>query len=145
MPPAAGTVAGATSTQRRSPSPTPEPSDKSSCEPIAGVLERFRRAYNTGALDRLMALYSAAAQENETRGRSGIRQLYLRWFDQTSERRIAFSGADIHLQGEGRCGARAGFSVRYRDAQGRWVDRTGTITILFDGRGADARILRISY
>jgi hypothetical protein len=154
-PPAADAVPGATSAPRRSPFPTPRPTPESSetsdasntvgCESIAGALDRFRRAYNDGSVDRLMALYSASAQENETRGRSGIRQLYLSWFDQTSDRRIAFSGARIRPEGNGRCGARAGFSVRYRDAQGLRVSRTGTIDILFDGRGADARILRISY
>lgn len=143
--PPAATVPAATSAPRRSPSPTPASSQIAGCEPIAGALDRFRRAYNSGALEHLMALYSADAQENQTRGRSGIRELYLRWFDQTSERRIAFSGARIGPEGKGRCGARAGFSVRYRDAQGRRVDRTGTIDILFDGTGADARILRVSY
>lgn len=148
---AGGTVPGAASVPGRSPSTVPEPSkttepaEAPGCESIGGALDRFRRAYNAVALDRLMALYSADAQENETRGRSGIRQLYVSWFDQTSDRRIAFSGARIGPDGKGRCSARAGFSVRYRDARGRSVDRTGTIEILFDGRGADARILRISY
>ncbi|EGV20621.1 J domain-containing protein [Thiocapsa marina] len=144
-PPVTGRVPGPTSTPRRSPVATSETPEIPGCEPTAGVLDRFRSAYNAGALDRLMALYSANAQENETRGRSGIRQLYVRWFDQTSDRRIVFAGTRIRPEGNGRCGARAGFSVSYRDAQGRKIDRTGTIDILFDGRGADARILRIAY
>ncbi|NCA71385.1 MAG: hypothetical protein EOM91_15080 [Sphingobacteriia bacterium] len=143
--PPADTFKGAPSPPGRSFSPAPESSEAVGCDPIAGALDRFRLAYSQGALGLLMALYSADAQENETRGWSGIRRLYLRWFDQTSDRRITFSGIRIVPEGKKRCGARAGFSVSYRDAQGRRVDRTGTMAMLFDVRGADARILRISY
>ncbi|RKT45278.1 hypothetical protein [Thiocapsa rosea] len=143
--PAADTSKGAPSPPGRSFSPAPESSKAVGCEPIAGALDRFRRAYNQGSLEILMALYSPDAQENETRGWSGIRRLYLRWFDETSDRRITFSGIRIVPEGKKRCGARAGFSVSYRDTQGRSVERTGTIAILFDGRGEDARIVRISY
>ncbi|MFB1488251.1 MULTISPECIES: hypothetical protein [unclassified Thiocapsa] len=143
--PPADTFKGAPSPPGRSFSPAPESSEAVGCEPIAGALDRFRLAYSQGSLGLLMALYSADAQENETRGWSGIRRLYLRWFDQTSDRRITFSGIRIVPEGKKRCGARAGFNVSYRDSQGRSVERTGTIAILFDGRGEDARIVRISY
>lgn len=130
--------------ERVAPKPAPS-SQVRDCDSIGGTLDRFRRAYNSGALDPLMALYRTDARENETQGRKGIRRLYLRRFDETTERRIDFSGLRIRAEGKGRCGARAGFSVRFRDSNGREIKRAGTIDVLFDGAGPDARILRIAY
>lgn len=103
------------------------------------------RLHVAGRPPAVRSLYHTDARENETQGRTGIRRLYLRRFDETTERRIDFSGLRIRAEGKGRCRAWAGFSVRFRDAQGREIKRAGTIDVLFDGAGPDARILRITY
>jgi ketosteroid isomerase-like protein len=115
------------------------------CDAVRLSLDRFRQAYDAGSVERLMALYSADARENGTRGWSGIRQLYVRWFDETSGRRIRFNGIAIRLEDRDRCLASAGYHVGYRDTSGRGVERSGTIEFVFERRETDFRIVRLDY
>lgn len=115
------------------------------CQAVGAVLDRFGAAYDAGALDALLALYSKDASENATRGHAGIRQMYKDWFGKTSERRMRFSGTRIQPNQDGGCIVSADYRVAYRDAGGRPVTRAGTIELLFDRPGADALIQRIAY
>lgn len=115
------------------------------CQAVFGVLDRFGAAYDAGALDALLALYSKDASENATQGQAGIRRSYEDWFGKTSERRIRFAGARVQTGEQGGCRVSADYRVDYRDAGGRTVERAGTIEVLFDRPGADALIQRIAY
>ncbi len=92
-----------------------------------------------------MALYSPAATENATRGRTSIRALYTDWFERTSERRFSFDRVAIREQDSAHCVATARFRVSYRDAGQRSVDHSGTIEFRLERHDSGLRILRLSY
>ena len=125
--------------------PRAAPAAAGPCGGAARTLDRFRQAYDAGALERLLALYSADARENQRSGWSAIRQLYADWFGETSGRRMAFHGTAVRTAGRNRCAVSSGFRVRYRDRTGRPVERSGTIEFLLERRESDLRILRVSY
>ncbi|WP_200389485.1 J domain-containing protein [Thiocapsa imhoffii] len=127
------------------PKPDPQPSLEDRCAATASRLDAFQHAYNAGALEQLMALYAANANENGTQGRSAIAALYRDWFATTSERRLRFTSVRTRAEDGGRCGLRARFLLRYLNERGLSINRNKSIDILFDGAGADARILEFRY
>jgi len=116
------------------------------CRPIAEQLARFQQAYETGALDQLMALYSPLARENALATWFAIRQTYADWFAKTSRRRIAFDQLHVKTTPNGeRCAAIAAFRVDYLDSQSSSATKQGVIQLLFERRGANLLILRARY
>jgi N-acetylglutamate synthase-like GNAT family acetyltransferase len=117
------------------------------CQGVTEALQRFQQAYQAGALDRFMALYSPRARENELATWFAIRQTYADWFAKTSARRITFDQLQVQPISEtARCAAIAIFRVSYLDEQARLVTKAGVIEVLFEQPGSDEpRILRIRY
>lgn len=116
------------------------------CSRVPKFLERFQRSYERGALDRLMALYSPLAKENDLATWFAIRQTYADWFDTTSARRITFERLRIEPREDGnRCAAMALFQVSYLDRQSLLVTKAGVIQILLEREGDGLRILRMRY
>ncbi len=116
------------------------------CNPVAQRLNTFQQAYNAGAINELMALYSPESRENDLVNWLSIRHTYADWFRKTSARRIAFE--QLHVQptaDQDRCAAIAVFQVSYLDSQAKLVTQAGVIKFLFEQRGADWYILRVRY
>ncbi|AFL72854.1 DnaJ-class molecular chaperone with C-terminal Zn finger domain [Thiocystis violascens DSM 198] len=116
------------------------------CGAVPELLEKFQRAYEAGALNELMALYSPESRENELVNWLSIRHTYADWFRKTTARRIVFE--QLHVQptaNPSRCAAIAIFQVSYLDAQGHLATQANVIEFLFERRGADLYILRVRY
>ncbi|MBK1719857.1 hypothetical protein CKO27_19800 [Thiocystis violacea] len=116
------------------------------CQGVPEVLQRFQRAYQSGALDPFMALYSPLAKENELATWFAIRQTYADWFRQTSARRITFDRLQVQpVADSDRCAAMAIFKVSYLDERALLATKAGVIEILFDRKGSELLILRVRY
>ena len=116
------------------------------CQTAAEILSRFQGAYQNGALDTLMALYSPLAKENELATWFAIRQTYAEWFRTTSARRIGFEQIQVQpIADSQRCALMAVFQVSYLDRQSHLVTQAGIIELLLEHKGADWTILRARY
>ena len=116
------------------------------CQAAPEILSRFQSAYQAGALDTLMALYSPLAKENELATWFAIRQTYAEWFRTTSARRIGFEQVQVQpIADSRRCALMAVFQVSYLDRQSRLVTQAGIIELLLEYKGADWTILRARY
>lgn len=116
------------------------------CASVPEQLRRFQLAYQAGALDQLMALYSPRAKENTLATWFAIRQTYAEWFGKTSARQISFDRLQIKpIPNSDRCAVSAVFKVIYRDGQTLPVTKTGVIQLLFDPKGSELLILRVRY
>ncbi|WP_295404660.1 hypothetical protein [uncultured Thiocystis sp.] len=116
------------------------------CGSVPELLANFQRAYEAGALNELMALYSPESRENDLVNWLSIRHTYAEWFGKTSARRIVFE--QLHVQptaNPSRCAAIAIFQVSYLDAQGHLATQASVIEFLFERRGGDLYILRVRY
>jgi hypothetical protein len=109
-------------------------------------LINFQRAYRTGELNALMALYSSAAQENELTDWWRIRQAYAEWFHNTSARSIHFTQVRIKTIADNlHCVALANYEVNYQNAQSQQITRVGLIVFLFEQQAATFHIVRMRY
>jgi hypothetical protein len=116
------------------------------CQAAPEILSRFQSAYQNGALDTLMALYSPLAKENELATWFAIRQTYAEWFRATSARRIGFEQIQVQpIADSQRCALMAVFQVSYLDRQSRLVTQAGIIEMLLEHKGSDWSILRARY
>lgn len=116
------------------------------CQAAPEILSRFQSAYQNGALDTLMALYSPLAKENELATWFAIRQTYAEWFRTTSARRIGFEQIQVQpIADSQRCALMAVFQVSYLDRQSRLVTQAGIIELLLEHKGSDWTILRARY
>jgi hypothetical protein len=116
------------------------------CHAAAEILNRFQNAYQHGALDQFMALYSPLAKENELTTWFAIRQTYAEWFRTTSSRSIGFEQIQVQpIADSRRCAVMAVFQVSYLDRQSRLVTQAGIIELLLEHSEADWLILRARY
>ena len=116
------------------------------CRAAPEILHRFQSAYQNGALDPFMALYSPLAKENDLATWFAIRQAYAAWFRATSARRIGFEQIQVQpIADSRRCALMAVFQVSYLDRQARLVTQSGVIELLLEHRDADWLILRSRY
>ncbi|MTW22190.1 DnaJ domain-containing protein [Allochromatium palmeri] len=116
------------------------------CQAAPEILSRFQNAYQNGALDQLMALYSPLAKENDLATWFAIRQTYAEWFRTTSARRITFEQTQVQpIADSQRCALMAVFQVNYLDQQSRLVTQAGIIELLLEYKGTDWLILRARY
>lgn len=116
------------------------------CGTVPELLANFQRAYEAGALNELMALYSPESRENDLVNWLSIRHTYADWFSKTSARRIVFEQLNVQpTANPSRCAAIAIFQVSYLDAQGHLATQANVIEFLFERRGADLYILRVRY
>lgn len=116
------------------------------CQAAPEILSRFQSAYQAGALDTLMALYSPLAKENELATWFAIRQTYAEWFRTTSSRRIGFEQIQVQpIADSRRCALMAVFQVSYLDRQSRLVTQAGIIELLLESKDSDWLILRARY
>lgn len=116
------------------------------CQAAPEILSRFQNAYQNGALDQFMALYSPLAKENELATWFAIRQTYAEWFRTTESRRISFEQIQTQpIADSQRCALMAVFQVSYLDRQSRLVTQAGIIELLLEHKGADWTILRARY
>ncbi|MBK1642309.1 hypothetical protein CKO12_10540 [Chromatium okenii] len=114
------------------------------CRVVPAQLQQFQHAYNAGAVEQLMTLYSPAARENDLANWESIRQTYTDWFRTTSQRQIQFTKLHIKQTGH-HCAAVALYQVRYHTAQQQPTSQTGIIEFLFEQRGVAMQILRVRY
>jgi hypothetical protein len=116
------------------------------CQTAPEILSRFQNAYQSSALDRLMALYSPLAKENELATWFAIRQTYAEWFRTTSSRHIGFEQIQVQpIADSRRCALMAVFQVSYLDRQSRLVTQAGIIELLLERKDSDWLILRARY
>lgn len=116
------------------------------CQAATEILSRFQNAYQNGALDQLMALYSPLAKENDLATWFAIRQTYAEWFRTTASRSIGFEQIQVQpIADSQRCALMAVFQVSYLDRQSRLVTQAGIIELLLEHREADWLILRARY
>lgn len=116
------------------------------CISAANVLERFKEAYQEGALDRLMALYSPLARENDLANWFDIRRAYDAWFQLTLLRRIDFNQIQVQSLPDGqRCVIRTRYQVAYLDQGARLVTQSGDLDLLLESKGAEWLILEARY
>ena len=116
------------------------------CQTAPEILSRFQSAYQSSALDRLMALYSPLAKENELATWFAIRQTYAEWFRTTSSRHIGFEQIQVQpIADSRRCALMAVFQVSYLDRQSRLVTQAGIIELLLERKDSDWLILRARY
>jgi len=121
-------------------------SSDTQCRSVPETLRRFQIAYQNGALDPLMALYSPLAKENALETWFAIRQTYAEWFRTTSARRIDFEQIQIQpIADSQRCALMAVFQVSYLDRQSRQVTQSGIIELLLERRDSGWLILRARY
>ncbi|QIK38092.1 J domain-containing protein [Caldichromatium japonicum] len=116
------------------------------CQTAWQLLERFKNAYQDGALDQLMALYSPLARENDLAGWFAIRQTYETWFRITVRRQIDFDQIQIQPLPERQgCTLRARYQAAYLDQQARIVTQSGELDLLLEAKGPEWLILRARY
>ncbi|MGQ9830424.1 MAG: hypothetical protein ACUVQI_02200 [Thermochromatium sp.] len=116
------------------------------CQTAPTILSRLKRAYEAGALDALMELYSPLAKENELNTWFAIRQTYAEWFRTTSARHIDFEQIQVQpIPDSRRCALLAVFQVGYLDRQSRLVTQSGIIELLLERKNSDWLILRAHY
>ncbi len=127
-------------------SPPSSLTDPGGCLAALELLERFKNAYQDGALDQLMTLYSPLARENDLTSWFAIRQAYETWFKLTLLRRIDFSQIEIQpLPKERLCALRARYQVGYLDQQARLATQTGDLNLVLESKGSDWLILEARY
>ncbi|QGU33126.1 J domain-containing protein [Thermochromatium tepidum] len=116
------------------------------CRNAPEILTRFQHAYQAGALDPLMALYSPLAKENELATWFAIRQTYAEWFRITASRRIDFEQIQVQpIADSQRCALMAVFQVSYLDQESRSVTLAGIIELLLERKDSNWLILRARY
>ncbi len=122
-----------------------EPVVAEACSGVSTVLARFRQAYQSGAVDRLVNLYSIDAREKSALGRDMIRRLYANWFIGTSERDITFTSINKQPNPRGLCRVSANFNLSYRDGEGRHRAQSGVIDFLFKRSHGKTLIEEVRY
>lgn len=138
-------ISSAVVAQPTLPAPTPmtAPGD---CTTVPEILRRFQRSYQSGDLDRFMALYSPQARENDQATWFAIRQTYAAWFSKTSARRITFDQLQVEpISGSERCAVLAVFQVSYLDSNALLATKAGIIQLLLEPQDGQLRILRVRY
>lgn len=133
--------------QNTAPDTAPTPTTREiRCQTAPDLLLQFQAAYEDGALDALMELYSPLAQENTLQNWFAIRQAYAEWFNTTGTRRIEFGQIQVQpIADSPRCALMAVFEVRYLDRQAKLNTQTGIIEMLIERRQRTWKILRARY
>ncbi len=130
----------------KAPSAAPGPARPQAldCGKITPLLTHYRHYYDSGRLDRFIALYSATASENQWYGRARIRRAYRQWFHATAARDLRFTlivtQAEHHA-----CRARIHFQVSYINADHQPVHQSGQLRLLIGADGPVDHILRVQY